>query len=152
MKRIVIIGSGLLAIVVVIGIVMASRKDAPAPQVGVAHRQGSSDDILPAIREIFQKGSGSVACRNAVQQLNTYLERNPDKKPEPLADPQAIRKQFGLGDDELAEINSASFTLLDAHYIDYCQLMRDAAYSLGVDSVGELLWNGRSLFWPRCIS
>ncbi len=134
MKRIVIIGSGLLAIVVVIGIVMASRKDAPVPQVGVARRQGSSDDILPAIREIFQKGSGSIACRNAVQQLNTYLERNPDKKPEPSADPQTVRKQFRLGDDELAEINSASFTLLDAHYIDYCQLIRDAAYSLGVDN------------------
>src|SRR5262245_23072114 len=138
MKRMVIIAGGLLAIAIVIGIVMASRKDAAPPQVGVARRQGSSEDILPAVREIFQKGSGPVACRNAIQQLNTYLERNPDKKPEPLADPQAVRKQFGLGNDELAEINSGSFTLLDAHYIDFCQLLRDAAYSLGVDQLPPL--------------
>jgi hypothetical protein len=138
MKRIVIIVSGLLAIAVIIGIVMASRKESPTSQVGVARRQGSSDDILPAIREIFQKGSGAIACRNAIQQLNTYLERNPDKKSEPLSDPRAVRKQFGLGDDELAEINSTSFTLLDAHYIDFCQLLRDAAYSLSVDQLPPL--------------
>jgi hypothetical protein len=83
--------------------------------------------------EIFQKGAGPLSCRSAVQQLNTYIDRNPDKKPEPLADSQAIRKQFGLRDDEWAEVNSSSFTLLDAHYIDSCMLIRDAAYSLGVE-------------------
>ncbi len=133
MKRIVICGAALLAIATIVGIILASKKGTPSTTVGVVRHQGPSEDILPAIREIFQKGAGPLACRSAVQQLNTYLDRNPEKKPEPLVDPQEVRKQFGLKDGEWAEVNSSSFTLLDAHYIDSCMLIRDAAYSLGVD-------------------
>src|SRR5260370_28186128 len=124
MKRTVILAIGLLAMVAVVGIILASRKGPALPTGGVGHRPGSSEDILPSIRETFQKGSGYLAFRNAVQQLNTYIDRNPEKKPEPLPDPEAVRKQFGLRADELAEVNSSSFTLLDAHYIDLCMLLR----------------------------
>jgi len=133
MKRILIFSVALAAVATLVGIILASRKGTPSATVGVVRHQGTSEDILPAIREIFQKGGGSVACRSAVQQLNTYIDRNPDKKPEPPADPEKLRRQFGLKDDEWAEVSSTSFTLMDAHYIDGCMLIRDAAYSLGVD-------------------
>jgi hypothetical protein len=134
MKRILIVGIALAAIVTIVGIILGSRKGTPSATVGAVRHQGSSEDILPAIREIFQKGGGSVACRSAVMQLNTYIDRNPDKKPEPPADPDKFRQTFGLKPDEWAEVSSSSFTLMDAYYIDGCMMIRDAAYSLGVDS------------------
>lgn len=147
MKRLVIIGIGVMAFVALVGILMASRRGPSLPASGTGHRSGPSEDILPAIRETFQKGSGYLACRNAVQQLNTYIDRNPDKKPEPLPDLEAVRKQFGLRNDELAEINSSSFTLLDAHYIDLCMLLRDAAHSLKLEGQPPLVRAQKAFEW-----
>src|SRR5207302_5665774 len=101
-------------------------------------RSGSSDDILPAARETLQKESGYLSCRRALQQLNTYMDRNPGKKPESISDAEGFRRQFGLAEGELGEVNSTTFTLLDAHYIDSCMLLRDAAYSLGAEGLHPL--------------
>jgi hypothetical protein len=132
MKRMAIAGIALLLLLTVVGIVMSSRKARGPSTFSLGQRSGSSDDILPTVRGILQNGSGVQASRTAIQQLNTYIDRNPGKKPEPVADPEKIRKQFGLSDDEFGEINSSTFTQLDAYYIDYCLMLRDAAYSLGV--------------------
>src|SRR5438874_3734600 len=132
MKRMVVVGIVVLAVVVLIGFAVSSKKGTVSP-IKPTSRPGSSDDILPAARETLQKETGYPSCRQALQQLNTYIHRNPAKKPEPVSDAEAFRKQFGLADGEFVEINSSTFTLLDAHYVDSCMLLRDAAYSLGVE-------------------
>jgi len=131
MKRMVVAGIVVLVVVVLIGFAVSSKKGTVSP-IKPTSRPGSSDDILPAARETLQK-EGYPSCRQALQQLNTYIHRNPAKRPEPVSDAEGFRKQFGLTDGEFAEINSSTFTLLDAHYVDSCMLLRDAAYSLGVE-------------------
>jgi hypothetical protein len=132
MNRNVIIGIVVGAVVLLVGFVMSSKRGT-SPSPISTRRQGSSDEILPAVRDTLQKESGYVSCRKALQQLNTYIDRNPSKKPEPIQDPEGLRKQLGLSSDEFAEVNSPTFTLLDAHYIDQCMMLRDAASSLGVE-------------------
>ena len=123
----------LLGSLLLIGFAVSSRKGPVSTPVTPTRRPGSSDDILPAARETLQKETGYPSCRQALQQLNTYIDRNPAKRPEPVSDAETFRKQFGLTDGEFAEVNSSTFTLLDAHYVDSCMLLRDAAYSLGVE-------------------
>ncbi len=133
MKRMVVVGIVVLVVVVLIGFAVSSKKGTVSTSVTQPRRSGSSDDILPAAREMLQKETGYPSCRQALQQLNTYIHRNPAKKPEPVSDTEVFRRQFGLTDGEFAEVNSSTFTLLDAHYVDSCMLLRDAAYSLGVE-------------------
>jgi hypothetical protein len=132
MKRNVVIGIVVGAVVLLVGFVMSSKRGT-SPSPISTRRSGFSDEILPAVRDTLQKESGYVSCRKALQQLNTYIDRNPSKKPEPIQDPEGLRKQLGLSSDEFAEVNSPTFTLLDAHYIDQCMMLRDAASSLGVE-------------------
>jgi hypothetical protein len=133
MKRMVIIGAGVLVVLVLVVLAVSSRKGSVSSPINQSRRVGPSDDILAAARETLQKESGYSSCRGALHQLNTYIDRNPTKKPEPVADPESFRKQFGLTEGEWGEVSSTNFTLLDAHYVDTCLLLRDGAYSLGVE-------------------
>lgn len=75
------------------------------------------------------------ACRDELNALNQYFSHHPDEQPTGLSPAAAdqLRQQFGLTEDELAEISPPRFTLLDAHHVDGCLLLHEAARSLGVD-------------------
>src|SRR2546421_7633724 len=133
MKRMWIIGGGVVAVIILVALIASSRKGSVSSRINQGRRAGPSDDILATARETLQKESGYSSCRSALHQLNTYIDRNPAKKPEPVADAESFRKQFGLTEGEWGEVSSSNFTLLDAHYVDLCLLLRDAAYSLGVE-------------------
>lgn len=93
------------------------------------------EDPLVALRESLDKGGGVTAYRTAVQQTNAYLAKHPEEKPRPLtsAERELLTGPLGLDADELAEVESPAFTLLDGHHLDTCFLLRDAARSLHVD-------------------
>jgi hypothetical protein len=133
MNRKVIIGIIAGVILLLVGFTLTSNRGTAPPRTAGTGRSGSSDEILPSVRDALQKESGYLSCRRALQQLNTYIDRNPNKKPAPIQDPEDFRKQLGLAGDEFGEVNSPTFTLLDAHYVDQCMMLRDAAYSLGVE-------------------
>jgi hypothetical protein len=99
-----------------------------------------TDEALDAARDILRKEVGLKAYRNAVQKLNTYFSRHPEQRPQPQSDAQRdlLVQTVGLEEDELAEVTSNTFTSLDAHYLDLCFLMRDAARSLGVQELPPL--------------
>ncbi len=99
-----------------------------------------TDEALDAARDILRKEVGLKAYRNAVQKLNTYFSRHPEQRPQTLSDAERdlLVQKVGLEEDELAEITSNTFTSLDAHYLDLCFLMRDAARSLGVQELPPL--------------
>jgi hypothetical protein len=86
-----------------------------------------ADDTLETTWETFRKLDGVASCRTAIQQLNSFFSRHPDQKSDSA--PQPLPAWLGLEDEELAEVNSPGFTLLDAHYLDLCFLFRDAAGS-----------------------
>ncbi|HEV3204025.1 MAG TPA: hypothetical protein VGY77_06570, partial [Gemmataceae bacterium] len=94
----------------------------------------AADDALDSAKDTLRKEVGLKACRNAIQKINGFFSRNPDQKPKPLTDAQRefLVNQVCLEEEELAEVNSTTFTLLDAHYLDLCFLLRDAVRSFGV--------------------
>ena len=87
---------------------------------------------LESIAESLRKGSDRAACRNVLLQLNASLERHPEQKCATLTDAQQafLRQMLRLDDDELHEVRSTSYTLLDAHHLEQCFLLHDAAESL----------------------
>ena len=84
------------------------------------------------IADTFRRSTDLAACRGALQQLNADLARRPHLKPPALGDQEQrfLREQLQCTDDEIDEIASNSFTLLDGHYLEQCFLLRDAAQAL----------------------
>jgi len=84
-------------------------------------------------------------CRSVLQQLNTH----PDRQPPSLtrADEALLKDRFGVRDDEIGEVASPAFTLLDAHYLESCFLLRDAARSLDVDSLPDRVRARAAFAW-----
>ncbi len=109
----------------------------------------TTDEALNAARDIFRKEVGLKSYRNAIQKLNTYFSRHPEQRPPSLPDEQRdlLVQRVGVEDDELAEITSNTFTLLDAHYLDLCFLMRDAGRSLGVQELPPLQQAEKMFAW-----
>src|SRR5262249_5079656 len=98
-----------------------------APTAG-APRSG---DALAAARGTFRKQAGAAACRSGIQQLNAFIGQRLEHRPPALTEAQRemLANEVGLDAEELAEVSSTSYTALDAHYLDLCFLLRDAARS-----------------------
>src|ERR1700687_911008 len=87
------------------------------PQVATTLFTGStegtfqSDDTLDAARETLRREGGLQACRAAIQSLNAYLIRHPEEKPPALTEKsrEFLVNEVGLDDEELSEVNSATF-------------------------------------------
>jgi hypothetical protein len=93
------------------------------------------DDSLEQVRQSLTDESDLNACRAALQQVNTYLSQPADvaRPPAPTAEQlDSVRRQAGLDAKSVEEIAATSFSLLDAHHLTYCLLMRDVARSLDV--------------------
>jgi hypothetical protein len=98
------------------------------------------DDALEAVRQALRKDHSIGSCRAALQQVNALFTRAPDQKPPPLTDAarQLLAGPFNLSEDELAEVNSTSYTLLDNHHLETCFLFRDAGRFLDIESLTPL--------------
>ncbi|MCC6417565.1 MAG: hypothetical protein IT429_04885 [Gemmataceae bacterium] len=123
------------------------------------------EDPLAEAREFARKATEPSGYRDALQQVNRFLADHPDALPrhEPSAkilpalaklltgrsvpdaerqNPKALYKRLlvervGLRDDELLEVGAERFTPLDAHYLEFCMVLRDAARSLRLnDQIG----------------
>jgi hypothetical protein len=139
MKRPVVVGVSAGIALIIVGFILFSRTGPPRPPVKPTKDSRAADDsALEFVQETLQKATSADLCRKAVQKLNSHLDRNPEQRPQPLAHPEVMQKQLGLDADELAEVRSGSFTLLDAHHLDLCLLLRDAARSLEVEGLPPL--------------
>lgn len=114
-----------------------------------AKTQARAENILDAVRDVLRKDVSFETCRGAVQQLNSHLAQHPEQKPPVLTDVerQLLTSRLGLDPDEMAEVESPSFTLLDAHHLDLCLLLEDAARSLTVDDWPALKRATAALAW-----
>ncbi|HEX5272093.1 MAG TPA: hypothetical protein VFW33_16465 [Gemmataceae bacterium] len=100
-------------------------------------RAGPVDDPLESARQLLAGSPDRVACGTALQQLNAYLSTHADKRPPALTDEQKafLAGRFGLKPDEVAEVESSTYTLLDAPHLEFCFLMRDVARSLDAEAL-----------------
>jgi hypothetical protein len=98
----------------------------------------TGENALDAARAALAKDTDLDTCRSALQQINTHLARGPGERPPALdpAEKERLRDRFGLTGEELAEVESSTYTFLDAQYLDCCFLLRDAARSLDVKAPG----------------
>lgn len=116
-----------------------------APSRGTA----LTEDTLLNLSDALRKEADLNAYRNSVQQLNGHLGRKPTEKPAPLteAERQLLTSQFALTPDELAEVESGTFTLLDAHHFDLCFLLDEVARSLALDNEPPLRRASAAFDW-----
>jgi hypothetical protein len=107
----------------------------------VSAQPGQADSPLEQVQETLAKGTDVSTCRSVLQQLNVHLSHQPEDRPAPVNDQQRRvlqdKKQFALDADELAEVESGSFTLLDAQHLDLCFVLRDAARSLDLEGLSQ---------------
>lgn len=91
------------------------------------------DEALTTVREKLYTKADLQSCQGAVRQLNVSLSANPGQKRTPRD--EAAREKLGFTPEEWTEVNSATFTPLDAHHLEQCFLLRDAAQSLQIQAL-----------------
>jgi hypothetical protein len=106
------------------------------PAAGPAQRK-PAEDPLESARQVLSGSPERAGCATALQQINAYLATHPDKRPPALTDDQKtlLVGRYGLDAGELAEVESGTYTLLDAPHLELCFLMRDVARSLDVEAL-----------------
>ncbi len=106
-----------------------------SPHAGKPRQDASELDF----QDLF-KDTDRNTCRNALQELNSQLRQRSVQVPASLTNEQrqllSGEKQPDLSADDLAEVESVNFTVLDAHHLDLCFLLRNAAQSLGLFRTG----------------
>ncbi|MFO0843492.1 MAG: hypothetical protein U0797_14005 [Gemmataceae bacterium] len=95
-------------------------------------KEREQENFLAQVRSTLGRPVDLATCRVVVQQLNAHLQQTEGHRPKPLPPGQAekLTASLALRPDDLAELTSATFTPLDAHHLDACFLLRDAARSL----------------------
>lgn len=95
-------------------------------------KDGGGADLLKQACEIFHQARDLSHFRDALNLVNVSLDRSP-VRPHfqlPSEEREQLPKMLGLTDDELEEIEAASFRPMDVHHLEACYLLRDAAHAL----------------------
>jgi hypothetical protein len=122
----------------VLGLALAAgcHRSAATKSGSVGRSKARPEETLDAAWDPRRKVEGADSCSTAVQQLNNFFTRHADQRP--ILPAASLPTGFSLSEEELAEVNSTNFTLLDAHYLDLCFLLRDAARSFDVPELPPL--------------
>jgi hypothetical protein len=85
-------------------------------------------------RQLLANSTDLSTCQAALNHVNAHFNQFPAKRPPPLSQNQAaeLRRLAGLKADEVEEISGSNCTRLEAHHLEHCCLLRDAARSLAV--------------------
>lgn len=120
----------------VAALVIVSGCDSANQDPGLQTQKESTVSLLPnALAQLREEKPSLASYRNAVQQLNVYLDK-PDKPVELKLDPEARQILVDLllrvpdSARRLKDVESKTFTVVDANHIDACILFRDAARAL----------------------
>jgi hypothetical protein len=126
-----------LVLLFLVGLALVRPQPETGPRTTPADPQ--NDEALDQARDILAKANHAAACRSGLQQLNVRLSHHPERRPDPLTEEQRQRlhDQFGFGPDELAEVEGAPFTQLDAHHVEVCFLLHDVVRSLDVSGLSQ---------------
>ena len=140
-----------LALLIVLPILflaaLASPRSPATGRSGTPPGERQPEDSLVAAREALLKSGDAAACDGALQLVNAHLARQ--SVPNPVLDPK-VKELIGPDPSEAAELESATFTPLDARYLEECLLLRDAAWALGV--TGDAAHRGKVAALDRAAS
>jgi hypothetical protein len=144
---IVWIASGVISSVLVAVVLGLMGLFQPAPKARVAStgsQESAEESDLAEGQEALARESDLAACKLALVKTNSHLNRHPEQRPTaPIAAEQAkLRDVFGLTPAEITEAEGVAYTTLDAHHVDQCLLLRDAARALDAEEMGP---NGKPL-------
>jgi hypothetical protein len=124
------------------------RRPVVTKPVAVTATAAAADEALDSASEALLKQTDLASCRAAVQQLNVHLGRNPEQRRQlDDKDKERLQGHLGLDKDELAELNSATFTPLDGYYLERCFLLRDAARALDIDHLPPVAQAEAAFAW-----
>jgi hypothetical protein len=131
-------GLVLACLLAAVGTGCTSRPASPAKpaQAPVEARRGP--DPTQLVAEQLRQASEPAHFADLLTMLNPVVESAEVQSRLHLADQQRafLRKEANLTDDELAEVEATSFRPADAHYLQECFLLRDAAHALEVRGAG----------------
>ena len=136
--RLVVVVAILIAVPVGAAAVIRGRSKTSTTNVQVQHV--AEEDSLREARDSLAREPDLATCKAAIGKVNNHLGQHPDLRP-PTPDAQTLaklREQFGLDAGDLAELESVTYTPLDARYLDECLLFRDAARSLDTEEMSNL--------------
>ncbi len=133
MKRI-LLAAVIGLVVVALGYGVLSRTQTVVVDKSLPSRAQESQ--LDNAREALRRGADNEACQTAIQALNHELGRNSAEGPAPLSEAQKklLTEKFYLDAGELAEVDSRTFTNLDANYLETCFFISDGLRALQVDN------------------
>ena len=143
--RLILAGVFCVAVLGLVPVLVVLLRSTPPPATRLEH--DDADDGLTAVVDDWAKETDLVTLKNGIQRLNSHYNQVGNTRPPTLTAEQRERLQKALTPDkkelseeekrelaeELAEIDASNFTALDAHYLDECFLLRDAAKALQAD-------------------
>ncbi len=100
---------------------------------------GKRDDLENAF-EIFRQAKSIKHFREGLALVNSHLRGVEDRSNLTFSAKvsRLLRERYLLDDDELAEISATTFQALDAPYMEWCFLLRDAVRALEQPGAGPL--------------
>ncbi len=122
-----VVAPGLFLIGLVVFLLLGS------PKTQVDTRKGNErerqENHLAAARSALAKQTDLAAYKAIVPQLNFHLQKAKEHAPAPLSPEKrrGLAAQWSLSPSDLDEVGSPIFTALDAHHLETCFLLRDAA-------------------------
>lgn len=91
-----------------------------------------------AALQALDKGADLAVWRGIVGQLNSYLERHPDRKPKLTpGEKKLLESRLELAEGDLASVGSGKFDFIDEYHLDQCWTLGEAARSLDVATLPE---------------
>jgi hypothetical protein len=130
-----LIGGGAAVLAVVLALVLWRPS---AAVIRTEPTKALQESELEAARQALTGDADAATCRQALQQINSHLGKEPRDQPPVLAPSagDALHTVAGLDKGELEELAADHYTPLDARHLEFCLLLRDAARSLEVRGVG----------------
>src|SRR5258708_17657770 len=121
-------------------LVSAAGCSRPPQRSTVTPPSRAVEETVVPVTELLRQGVDAEAWRNYRQQLNHYLAGHPNVELRHLGkdEQDLLAKHFSLDKGELDELDSSTFTLLDAHYLDLAFVLRDAVRGLNLDGLAPL--------------
>lgn len=103
----------------------------PAP----AKVENANNDARRLGINLLRQATDTPRCREALHLLNNHNQQHPERASETALDAEArkfLQENVGLSAEELSETEASNFRPADAHYLNECFLLRDAARSIEI--------------------
>ena len=95
---------------------------------GDSNQKAPEDTSLRSAQEMLSSDNDLASCKSFLQQINNHLATHPQEKPATIPnDLRDILKKYNLAEQQFNEIDSPTFTKLDAHYLEEKLMLRDIA-------------------------